>query len=606
MRTAEKVGKGSFAPGWHRRPRVADGQIGTSTWLRALIFASLLMVGAVIVGPPAMAADESTPAANTAAPAAKCDPYRNYDCLEDYLGQGFWQRLVNYYELEWGQPAGPVDPKAPPSRRDNWPATPETTPPMPFTEWPYGGATPLGVTRTGSADSPLMVAIGDTSLGKWMGETGLQLYGWADVGANISSNTTKPGGNAPAAYLYTPNTVTLDQFVLYLDRFPDTVQKDHIDWGMRLSVLYGENYRYTTSYGLDSWQFLNHNRVNGYDFPMLYGELFIPQVKEGLLLRLGRFISLPDIEAQLAPNNYMYTHSMTYSWDNYTNTGLQSTLALTKQFFLQLGVTVGTEASWMHEHETVGNPTQFVAIPGINGGLPFLNPLYPQASFKKDPGAMPSYTGCIRYSSEDGRDDVNACADAINRGTWGYNNLQWYGLTAYHKWSDQWHISFETYHESEKGVPNLNNTIVQGLNTVYGADGGTPFSSLQGILFNNPGEAYCAGNTTTSSNQQPLTCTAGATGVVAYLNYSPDPLNNFSIRPELYVDLQGQRTGTPTRYGNFSLGWQHWWSPQFEARPEILFYHAFNAPAFNGNSNAGIPPNKLNAVILSGDLIWHF
>ena len=60
---------------------------------------------------------------------------------------------------------------------------------------------------------------------------------------------------------------------------------------------------------------------------MVYGELYIPQVAQGLMLRVGRFISLPDIEAQLAPNNHMYTHSLTYSFDNYTNEGLQGTLA---------------------------------------------------------------------------------------------------------------------------------------------------------------------------------------------------------------------------------------------------------------------------------------
>ena len=589
----------------------AKRQIGARAWLERTILAALLLVGAVLLMRPAHAADAApaaqapatqAPAAATPAdapaaapkPGAKCDPYANYDCLDGYLGNGFWERLVNYYQLEMGQPGAPADPKAPPSRRDPWPATPETTPPMPFTEWPYGGTTPLGVTRTGSADSPLSTALANTIVGKWMGDTGIQLYGWVDVGANISSNTTKPGGNAPAAYLYTPNTFQLDQAVIYIDRFPDTVQTDHVDWGMRLSAIYGENYRYTTAYGTYSWQLLNRNRVNGYDYPMLYGELFIPKVRDGLMIRVGRFISLPDIEAQLAPNNYMYTHSMTYTYDNYTNTGIQTTLAVTKQFFVQLGVTVGTEASFMHWHSMVYNP---------NG-----NALYPQGQIPQDPGSMPSYTACIRWSSENGNDDINACADAINTGAWGYNNLQWFGFTAYHKFNDHWHISWETYHEYEKGVPNLNSPYVQNLNSLYGPDGGTPFSAAQGLLFNNPNEAYC-------SNTVTLTCTAGSWGAVTYINYSPDPLNNFSIRPEFYYDPQGQRTGTPARYGNFALGWQHWWSPQIEARPEIAYYHSFNNPAFNGNADAGIgpngfntsiAPNKQNAVIVSGDIIWHF
>lgn len=37
-------------------------------------------------------------------------------------------------------------------------------------------------------------------------------------------------------------------------------------------------------------------------------ELYILNVAQGLVLRLGRYISVPDIEAQLAPNSYMYSH----------------------------------------------------------------------------------------------------------------------------------------------------------------------------------------------------------------------------------------------------------------------------------------------------------
>src|SRR6202035_910746 len=119
---------------------------------------------------------------------------------------------------------------------------------------------------------------------------------------------------------------------------------------------YGENYRYTTAYGLWSYQLLNQNKNYGYDLPMAYGEVFIPQLAEGLLIRFGRFISVPDIEAQLAPNNYMYTHSMTYTFDNYTNTGLQGSLALNKNWIVQLGVTDGTEAFPTHLSQRRDNP----------------------------------------------------------------------------------------------------------------------------------------------------------------------------------------------------------------------------------------------------------
>ena len=66
---------------------------------------------------------------------------------------------------------------------------------------------------------------------------------------------------------------------------------------------------------------------------MAYGEAFIPQVMAGSLVRFGRYIPPPDIEAQLVPNTYTYRPAMTYACDNYTNSGLRGTLAVTKKCF---------------------------------------------------------------------------------------------------------------------------------------------------------------------------------------------------------------------------------------------------------------------------------
>src|SRR5579864_2509728 len=64
----------------------------------------------------------------------KCDPYTHYACLDDYLGDNFLLRLWRYYQLELGHASAPADPHALSSHRVGWPATPESTPPMPFTE----------------------------------------------------------------------------------------------------------------------------------------------------------------------------------------------------------------------------------------------------------------------------------------------------------------------------------------------------------------------------------------------------------------------------------------------------------------------------------------
>jgi hypothetical protein len=175
----------------------------------------------------------------------------------------------------------------------------------------------------------------------------------------------------------------------------------------------------------------------------------------------------------------------------------------------------------------------------------------------KDPGAVPSFTFGVRWSSDSGNDNINLVANAINGGQWGYNNLQWYCGTYYHKFNDQWHISIESYNEHQNNVPNLLN--LAALNII--ASGGTPFSP-QYMPFNAPGGAFC-------KNAAVLSCTAEFQTALMYLNYKASPLDNICYRAEFVDDKQGQRTGTKTRYIETGIGYQHWFSPQIEVRPEI-------------------------------------
>jgi len=530
------------------------------------------------------------PAAPGAPPApVNCtgvSPYDNYQCLDAYLGDGIFERLWNYYKLEWGQPGPPTDPNAPPSQTPGFPRIPATIPPMAYTDWPTGAMETIGDTVPGSADSPLMAAIANTSLGQWMQANHLQMYGWVEPGFNISSNQQQPAGNGPIGYTYTPNQVQLDQLVVYLDRFVDTVQTDHFDWGMRLSMLYGENYRYTNSFGIGSYQFNGDNRIYGWDPVMEYVDLYWPQpfnhLVEGLEIRIGRYISIPDIEAQLAPNNLTYTHSLTYTWDNYTNQGIVTSWQVTPNWLVQLGITDGTETPIWHWGDTIPN-----LMPG--------NPLYTGLRYNKDPGNQPSATACTQIKWNNGWDTLYPCIDGINDGAWGYNNLQWHGFTYYHRWSDTWHNDFESYYLSERKVPNINNA--QAVAIFDG--GGTPFSP-QNMPFNSPNLAYCS--------DTKLDCNVHSIGVLDYLNYTPNPLDNFTMRTEWYDDPNGWRTGTGGRTEYFDMGfsWQHWLSPQITLRPEITFWHAVGTAAFNGNPERSIAPNRKNTAEFASDLIFHF
>ena len=127
--------------------------------------------------------------------------------------------------------------------------------------------------------------------------------------------------------------------MLYAERLPDSVQQDHVDWGYHLTALYGTDYRFTTGKGYISSQLLNDHHQYGFDPTLEYIDIYIPQVAQGMNFRLGRFISVPGIEAQLAPNNYIFSHSLLYAIDPFTDTGLIATVKLNDQWIVQLGIT---------------------------------------------------------------------------------------------------------------------------------------------------------------------------------------------------------------------------------------------------------------------------
>jgi hypothetical protein len=554
---------GDLDPRWRRNVK---------RMFRPMLLAALVGTAA-LQGSAAHAADDPgcTPT-NGFAPPCQFFPPGPGPSTADHSGnhdsEFFWI-LYNSYADEWNR-LPPSDPNAPPTRRGTAEITPapQTTPPYPFVDWPMGATQTIGGATPNSVDSPLMKAlIGGTPIGKPLEDAHIQVYGWVDVGANVS--TAAKGGfnsNSPVAYANTADTVQLDQAVLYIERVPDEVQKTSFDWGFRLAPIFGENYRYTTALGFFSNQFVYQNHFAGFDMPMAYLDFYVPWVMEGMNIRVGRYISIPDIEAQLAPNNYMYTHSITYTEDNYTNTGIATTIKLNKNWTVQGGLSAGTETFPWNAKTT--------SIPGYTG--------------QRDPGTQPSLTGCVQWTSDSGADTIYPCVNSINNGQWGYNNLQWYGATYYHKFSDVFHVSVESYYEYERGVFNKNYTGPGFVNAVPGQPYfGTAFNGM----VNPPNMAQCAPS-------QP-TCTAGEYGILAYWNYRIGTFDNLSLRTEFYNDLAGQRTGFQTRYVDVGLGWQHWLGPQVEIRPEVTFYRALDVAAFDNG-------NEKNLLFLGGDMIWHF
>src|ERR1700730_11613307 len=238
---------------------------------------------------------------------------------EKKLREPFLKRLDEAFLEQLGTPAyTPPAPGATPTPR-RIPPAPFDSPPFPASDWQIGGSTIIGDPGE-LAPYPLMQAIYEGPGGQAWKDSKIQLYGWVNFSGNISTShpsKASENGNFPLIYALRSNRMELNQIVLYLDRLPDENQTDHIDWGFRVSLLYGLDYRFTFSRGWFSDQVLKHNSYYGFDTPMVYFDLYIPQIFQGMNIRIGRIISEPDIEAQLAPNNLMASHSLLYGFDPY-------------------------------------------------------------------------------------------------------------------------------------------------------------------------------------------------------------------------------------------------------------------------------------------------
>jgi hypothetical protein len=330
---------------------------------------------------------------------------------------GFFSRFADAYR-EDAQPSTSSSPA--PARRAM--DAPLDSPPFPSSEWQLGGIpTPIGVPDTDNT-YPLEKALGCTAFGQWMQRNRIELYGWATPSANLStSNWT----NAPLSYNTRANRFEFDQLVTTITRVEDTVQTDHMDWGFDISNLWGYDYHYTTMKGVFSNQLLNNpstgepqsGKLYGDDPMLFYGDIYIPWVAEGMVVRIGRWLSLPDIEAQFSPQNYLMTHSILYTVDPYTQMGVMTTTRLNQQWTFQIGVNASNDtAVWNH-------------------------------------AARPSLQTCVRWVSADNDDMLYPCVNNWNKSDYNYNNVQMYVATWGHKFSNRVHMLTEAYRMYGRNIP---------------------------------------------------------------------------------------------------------------------------------------------------------
>jgi hypothetical protein len=404
--------------------------------LAALGFFNVALVAQTTA--PAPGATPTTPAAAASAAAPAPPPYgkKADKSFSDRLGEAFLEQLGTPGYV----PPTPLAPGAtppPPSRRIG--DTPFDSPPYADQDWQIGGGPNVIGDPGDLRDSPypLMQAIYDGAEGKAWYDSRIQLYGWITESGNIStSKNTGPSqvSNYPEVYDERGNHLENDQDVLYFERMADESQTDHVDWGFRIAALYGLDYRFMASKGYINDQNLFYkNKYSGFDTPMTYFNVYIPNIAQGENIIIGRIISLPDIEQQLAPNNLMASHSLVYSFDDYTTWGIWTSTKLNSQWVLQLGLADGVDI----------------------------------APWAKDPGVQPTLSVMLQYISPGGKDSFYVGMNSLNNGHFGFNNLQECIESFSHKFNDIVWTTTEFQYMYQKGASTVPTSYVPFVDGFY-------------------------------------------------------------------------------------------------------------------------------------------
>jgi hypothetical protein len=371
-------------------------------------------------------------------------------------------------------------------------------------------------------------------------DLGNRFYGWFDPGIEVA---TSQHSTYPLTYNDAPNVPQLDQLIIRWEKQPDTVQTKHFDLGYRFSNMFGIDYRWTTAQCYFCHQLLTYNRLYGYDPVEMYGILYYPKFGQGTTVQIGRFISPPDIEAQLAPNNYLYTHSIFFDFDAYTQTGVLFSTKLSDYWTIQYGVHCGNDMSpWNPSahcptFEAMGRWVSPANKDSILFGVDAISP---------NPN-MRTYIGTANGINPNGL-------------LYGHDNLQQYNATWTHAFSPQFHNLIEGYWLYEYNTyqgGTINNGPVK-----FGGGGGAG--------------AFLPGRST-------------ATGAVDYLEYKIAPKAFASFRLDYMNDQSGWRSGFPTSYGSVTIGITDKMSNVVMVRPEVRYETAFRTgitPYDNGTKAA--------------------
>lgn len=151
----------------------------------------------------------------------------------------------------------------------------------------------------------------------------------------------------------------------------------------------------------------------------------------------------------------------------------------------------------------------------------------PAATRRRGSQAHSGHSICASgWSWRNAQGNFYFCQNAINTANYGYNNLNAYYVTWYHKFNSKWHTATESWYQYESKTPNIFNPAAASL------------------LLANANGAWC-------KTPQQLTCYAPEWSILNYTSRQLGAHDSLSFRNEF--SMTSEVNGPVSRAGTWSM-----------------------------------------------------
>ncbi len=277
----------------------------------------------------------------------------------------------------------------------------------------------------------------------WLKCHDITVQGWAEAGYAWRDGSRNPDGfNGPDGFNDRDEEFQLNQFYTTIQK----ALKDNDccwDWGFTVDLLYGSDYRYPLSKGLDArddgtpkWH-TDDRRLYGLALPQAYLEFGT----KALSYKAGHFYTLLGNEVVPAIGNVFYSHTYTFLYAYpFTHTGFLATYKPSDQLTIVNGINEGWDNfddtdenvgytgeaifTAKDKHTTLTYAWQFSNEPIVSGGNPTANPNARHGRFIESTVLAHDWNDRTSYV-------IESCFGSQSAGEAEGDTATWYGIDSY-------------------------------------------------------------------------------------------------------------------------------------------------------------------------------